>query len=119
MKKTAITLTDRAADHVRQFLAKQSGGVGLRIAIKPTGCSGYQYVVNLAESTSESDTVFESHGINIIVDGKSFPVLDGTKMDYIKEGLTEGFRFHNPNVDQTCGCGESFSIKEGNTIQTG
>lgn len=119
MEKPAITLTENAADHVRRFLDQQTGGVGLRVAVKPTGCSGYQYVVNLAKDTSESDKVIISRGINLVVDDQSYPVLKGTEMDYIKEGLTEGFRFYNPNVEQTCGCGESFSIKPGKQAQTG
>lgn len=111
MNKTAITLTNRAVDHAKQFLAKQTDIIGLRIGIKPTGCSGYQYVINIAESTTQSDKIFKSSGINIVIDDQSYPILNGTKMDYVKEGLNEGFRFHNPNVEKTCGCGESFSIK--------
>ena len=111
MNKTEISLTDRAAEHVRRFLAKQSEGIGLRVAVKPTGCSGYQYVVDLARSTNETDKVIQSQGVNIVIDDKSWPFLNGTEMDYVKEGLIEGFRFNNPNVDATCGCGESFSMK--------
>jgi iron-sulfur cluster assembly protein len=109
-------LTDRAAEHVRRFLAKQPAGAGLRVAVKPTGCSGYQYVVDLAETAGDSDKVIQSRGVNIVIDDKSYPFLNGTEMDYIRDGLNEGFRFNNPNVDQTCGCGESFSIRQDSTI---
>ncbi|MGK0297976.1 MAG: iron-sulfur cluster assembly protein [Gammaproteobacteria bacterium] len=119
MENTAIKLTDAAAVHVKNFLAKNSGGVGLRVSVKTTGCSGYQYVVNLAEDTNESDMVFQSQGITIVLDDKSLPFLEGTEMDYVREGLIEGFRFNNPKVENTCGCGESFSIKEDSPLQTG
>lgn len=107
-----IALTDRAADHVKTYLAKNGGGIGLRVAVKPTGCSGYQYVIEAAESIQERDTSFESKGVKIVIDEQSLRYLNGTELDYVREGLNEGFRFHNPNVQQTCGCGESFSIKE-------
>jgi len=110
MTNPAITLTDRAADHVRRYLSRYGSEAGLRIGVKPTGCSGYQYVVETAENTAESDKVFQSRGISIVVDSQSLPYLQGTELDYVREGINEGFRFHNPNVQQTCGCGESFTI---------
>ena len=112
MEKNAITLTERAATHVKRFLAKEGEVAGLRVSVKPTGCSGYQYVVKPAENTTATDQVFESHGINIVIDATSLPMLEGTELDYVREGLNEGFRFINPNVDQTCGCGESFTPKQ-------
>lgn len=106
----SITLTERAAAHVRAFMARESNRNGLRLAVKPTGCSGYMYVVELAEQVQEHDRIFESHGVPIVVDGQSLGYLDGTEVDYAREGLNEGFRFDNPNVAATCGCGESFTL---------
>ena len=108
----SIDLTERAANHVRNYLAKNGNGIGLRVGVKPTGCSGYQYVIEAAESVGDHDRSFESRGVTIVVDEQSLRYLDGTKLDYVREGLNEGFRFHNPNVEQTCGCGESFSVNE-------
>ncbi len=110
MTTTDIALTERAADHVRQFLAK-NGGMGLRVGVKPTGCSGYQYVVEAANEVGEDDRAFESNGVRIIVDTQSLRYLAGTQMDYVREGLNEGFKFTNPTVSETCGCGESFSVE--------
>lgn len=107
-----IDLTDRAANHIRTYLAKHDGGIGLRVAVKPTGCSGYQYVIEAAESIGDHDRAFESKGVKIVVDEQSLRYLAGTELDYVRDGLNEGFRFHNPNVQETCGCGESFSITE-------
>jgi len=106
----SIDLTDRAANHVRNYLTRHGRGVGLRVAVKPTGCSGYQYVVEAAESINAQDQAFESKGVQIVVDEQSLRYLAGTELDYVREGLNEGFRFKNPNVQETCGCGESFSI---------
>lgn len=110
MNKSNIELTDRAAQHVKSYLGKQGQDLNLRIGVKPTGCSGYQYVVEAAEAIQGSDLTFESNGVNIVVDDQSIKYLSGTELDYIKEGLNEGFRFNNPNVDSTCGCGESFTV---------
>ncbi len=112
MEKIAITLTARAANHVKRFLEKQGAVAGLRLAVKPTGCSGYQYVVKAAENTTATDQVFQSRGISIVIDANSLPMLEGTELDYVREGVNEGFRFKNPNVDQACGCGESFTPKQ-------
>jgi iron-sulfur cluster assembly protein len=112
MEKTNFTLTDRAADHIKRYLAKHGSSSGLRVGVKPTGCSGYKYVVQAADNTSEADRVFESRGINIVIDPQSLHYLEGTELDYVRDGLNEGFRFKNPNVEGTCGCGESFTIKE-------
>lgn len=108
----SITLTERAAEHVRGFLARTGKGVGLRVGVKPTGCSGYQYIVEPAEAICEHDRVFDSQGIKIVIDDQSLRYLAGTELDYGREGLNEGFRFNNPNVAATCGCGESFNIAE-------
>ena len=112
MTTATITLTDRAARHIRRFLEKQRNGIGMRVGIKPTGCSGYQYVVEAANSLNEHDQSFESNGIKIIVDDMSLKYLAGTALDYVRQGLNEGFEFNNPNVQNTCGCGESFSVSE-------
>ncbi len=105
----AITLTERAANRVRDFMSREQAA-GLRLAVKPTGCSGYMYVVEMTQAVLEQDQVFESHGVPVVVDAQSLKYLDGTEVDFAREGLNEGFRFANPNVGATCGCGESFSI---------
>ena len=112
MNKSNIALTERAASHVKNYLAGQDDDINLRVGVKPTGCSGYQYVVEAAENINDSDQLFESHGVKIVVDDQSFKYLTGTELDYVKEGINEGFRFNNPNVQATCGCGESFTISE-------
>jgi iron-sulfur cluster assembly protein len=112
MNKTDIALTDRAAQHVKNYLANQGDEVSLRVAVKPTGCSGYQYVVEAAEKINTNDQLFESNGVKIVIDDQSFQYLSGTELDYVKEGINEGFRFNNPNVQATCGCGESFTVSE-------
>ncbi len=110
MNKSDIALTERAARHVKNYLSRQQGELGLRVGVKPTGCSGYQYVVEAAERINDNDQLFESNGVKIIIDDQSFQYLSGTELDYVKEGVSEGFRFNNPNVQATCGCGESFTI---------
>ncbi|RUO65973.1 Iron-binding apoprotein IscA [Pseudidiomarina planktonica] len=106
----AITMTDAAAARARSFLEKRGSGVGIRLGVKTTGCSGLAYVMEFVDSVDEGDTVFEAHGINVIIDGKSLVYLDGTELDFVKEGLNEGFEFNNPNAKGECGCGESFNI---------
>ena len=106
----AITLTDVAADRVRSFLDNRGKGVGLRLAIKTHGCSGMAYVMEFADEVEETDNIFETKGLKIIVDPKSLVYLDGTEMDFAKEGLSEGFKFTNPNESGECGCGESFTV---------
>lgn len=106
----AITLTDNAADRVRSFLAKRGTGIGLRLGIKKTGCSGYAYVVNYADEIGAEDVVFDTSDVKIIVDRKSLELIDGTEVDYVREGLNEAFKFRNPNASGECGCGESFSV---------
>lgn len=105
-----IKLTERAAEHVRNFMASEGPDANLRLAVKPTGCSGYMYVVEIADAVQSHDEVFESHGVQIVIDPESLKYLRGTEIDYAREGLNEGFRFANPNVSATCGCGESFSL---------
>lgn len=112
MVNREISLTDSAINHVKNYLGKHGGNFALRVGVKPTGCSGYQYVVEAAETVNETDQSFETDGIKIIVDNQSMPYLAGTELDYVREGLNEGFRFNNPNVQETCGCGESFTISE-------
>jgi iron-sulfur cluster assembly protein len=106
----AITVTDSAAQRIRSFLEKRGKGVGLRLGVKTTGCSGLAYVLEFADDTNPDDQVFESQGVKIIVDPKSLVYIDGTELDYGKEGLNEGFKFENPNVKDECGCGESFTV---------
>jgi iron-sulfur cluster assembly protein len=109
---TSISLTPRAADHVRKHLGGETAA--LRIGVKPTGCSGYKYVVSaVAGQSGDQDRVFETNGVRVVVDSESLRFLAGTQVDYVREGLNEGFRFHNPNVEDTCGCGESFSLMDG------
>lgn len=106
----AITLTETAAERVRKFLENRGKGEGLRLGVKTSGCSGMAYVIEFADSVEDNDQVFEEHGVKVIVDSKSLVYLDGTEVDYAKEGLNEGFKFNNPNVKDACGCGESFNV---------
>jgi len=105
-----ITLTEQAAVHVSNFLAKRGKGIGLRLGVRTSGCSGMAYKLEFADDASPDDIVYESHGLKVLIDPKSLPYLDGTELDYTKEGLNEGFKFNNPNVKDQCGCGESFKI---------
>ena len=106
----AVSLTQSAADRVKSYLDARGKGVGLRVGIKKTGCNGYAYVVNYADDIGDSDIVFEDLGVKVVVDKESLELIDGTEVDFVKEGLNEAFRFRNPNVTGECGCGESFSV---------
>lgn len=106
----SVTLSAAAADRVRSFLVTRGSGVGLRLGIKKTGCSGYAYVVNYAEAVNADDVVFEDQGVKVVVDHASLPLVDGTRVDFVKQGLNEAFKFHNPKAKSECGCGESFSV---------
>ncbi len=106
----SITLTEKAANRALSYLAKQEAAQGLRLGVRNTGCSGYMYVVGLADAIEADDQIFESQGVKVIVSAKNLPYLDGIELDYTKEGLNEGFRFRNPNAKESCGCGESFSV---------
>jgi len=106
----AVLLTDTAAERVKYFLAERGSGAGLRIAIKTTGCSGFAYVVDIADVVGEDDRVFESHGVKVIIASDSLSYLDGTTIDFSRDGLNETFSYDNPNVKSLCGCGESFGI---------
>ena len=106
----SITLTDRAAEHVKGYLEKRGKGIGLRLAVRTTGCSGMAYVLEFADEVAANDEVFEDNNDKVIIDKKSLVYLDGTELDFAKEGLNEGFKFNNPNAKDECGCGESFSI---------
>lgn len=105
-----ITLTEEAAKHVRGFLEKRGKGIGLRLGVKTTGCSGLAYVLEFVDEFNDEDEIFESQDIKVIVDPKSLVYIDGTQLDYSREGLNEGFKFKNPNVKDECGCGESFTV---------
>lgn len=106
----AILLTEPAAERVRTYLESRGSGIGLRIGVKKTGCNGFAYVVNYAETVTEADRVFEARGVTVVVDEDSLALIDGTEVDFVKEGLNEAFKFRNPNVAGECGCGESFSV---------
>ncbi|HHH47207.1 MAG TPA: iron-sulfur cluster assembly accessory protein [Thiotrichales bacterium] len=107
----AVELTESAARHVNQMLAKRGQGIGLRLGTKKAGCSGFAYVVDYADAIGENDEVFESHGVKVVVDRDSLPLVDGTVIDFVRNSiLNQGFEFRNPNVKNTCGCGESFSV---------
>jgi iron-sulfur cluster assembly protein len=105
-----ISLTSAAADRVRTFLARRGHGVGLRVGVKKTGCSGFAYVVNYADDVNANDVVFEQQGVKVVVDRDSLGYIDGTEVDFVKQGLNEAFRFRNPNIKGECGCGESFTV---------
>ena len=106
----AITLTDSAAQRVKDFLANRGKGEGLRLAVRTSGCSGMAYVIEFADVIEPDDTVYEANGVKLVVDAKSLVYLDGTEVDFAKEGLNEGFKFNNPNAKDSCGCGESFTV---------
>jgi iron-sulfur cluster assembly protein len=106
----AIKLTEAAAGRVRDFIGSRGHGVGLRLGIKKTGCSGFAYVVNYADQIGSGDVVFEDRGVKVIVDSESLRYIDGTVVDFVKQGLNEAFRFLNPNIKGECGCGESFTV---------
>ncbi len=105
-----VTLTDSAAKHVANFLQKRGKGIGLRLGVRTSGCSGMAYKLEFVDEMNEDDLVFESAGVKVIVDAKSLPYLEGMELDFAREGLNEGFKFNNPNVKDQCGCGESFNV---------
>ncbi|HMU99556.1 MAG TPA: iron-sulfur cluster assembly protein IscA [Rhodocyclaceae bacterium] len=106
----AITLSDKAAKHVVNYLSKRGKGIGLRLGVRTSGCSGMAYKLEFVDQCAADDLVFESNGVKVFVDPKSLPYLDGMELDYAREGLNEGFKFNNPNVKDQCGCGESFNV---------
>ncbi len=106
----AITLTEAAAHRVKTFLDNRGKGIGLRLGVRTTGCSGMAYVLEFVDELEDGDEVFEDNGVKVIIDAKSLVYLDGTQLDYKKEGLNEGFEFNNPNAKGECGCGESFNV---------
>lgn len=106
----AISLTPPAADRVRTHLHTRGAGIGLRVGVKKTGCNGFAYVIDYADAVGSDDIVFEDQGIQVVVDRQSLELIDGTEVDFVKEGLNEAFSFRNPNVTGECGCGESFSV---------
>ena len=108
----AIQLTENAAKQIQKQLARRGRGIGLRVGVKDVGCSGFGYIYDYADEVRADDRLFEAHDAKLVVDAKSLEVLDGSTLDYVKDGLKQVFKFTNPNVDATCGCGESFSVKE-------
>ena len=106
----AITLTENAANRVKTYLSKRGKGEGLRVGVRKAGCSGFAYVIDFADSVEPDDQVFEERGIKLVVKSDSLPYLEGSELDFIKDGLNESFKFKNPNVKDQCGCGESFSV---------
>ena len=106
----AVTMTERAARHIAGFLQKRGKGLGLRLGVRTTGCSGMAYKIEYADAMQPEDQTFESHGVKILIDPKSLAYIDGTELDFVREGLNEGFRFNNPNEKNRCGCGESFNV---------
>ena len=106
----AVTLTESAARHVSNFIAKRGKGIGLRLGVRTSGCSGLAYKLEYADAVNPEDVLFESNGVKVVVDPKSLPYIDGTLLDFAREGLNEGFKFTNPNIKDECGCGESFNV---------
>ena len=106
----AISLTDSAASRVRNYLENRGSGIGLRLGVTKTGCSGYAYAINYAEEVAAGDVVFEDKGVKVVVDTDALPLIDGTEVDFVKSGLNEAFSFRNPNISGECGCGESFNV---------
>lgn len=106
----AVSLTPSAAERVRSYLARRGHGIGLRVGVKRTGCSGFAYVVDYADCVENGDVVFDDGEVKVVVDNESLSLIDGTEVDFVKEGINEAFKFRNPNVKGECGCGESFSV---------
>ena len=106
----AISMSQAAADHVNRYIANRGQGLGVRLGVRTTGCSGMAYVLEFVDEIAAQDEVFESRGVKVVIDPKSMVYLNGTELDYVKEGLNEGFQFNNPNVKNECGCGESFNV---------
>ncbi len=106
----SLTVTPKAAAKIRKALDSRGGGVGLRVAVKTSGCSGYAYALEFADELLPEDLSFETEGVKVLVDARSLPMVDGTQLDWVREGLNEGFKFNNPNASATCGCGESFTV---------
>lgn len=106
----SVTLSEAAARHVNRYLSKRGKGVGVRVGVKTTGCSGMAYTLEYVDELAPDDVVFEAHGVKVLVDPKSLAYIEGTQLDYVREGLNEGFRFNNPNERDRCGCGESFRV---------
>lgn len=106
----AVTLTEKAARHIQRSLTQRGTGLGLRLGVRTSGCSGFAYVMEFADVAQPDDARFESHGVTVLVDPKSLAFLGGTELDFVREGLNEGFKFNNPNVKAQCGCGESFNV---------
>lgn len=106
----AITLTDTATERVVGFLANRGSGIGIRLSVQTTGCSGLGYNIEFVDNVGDDDTVFEHGNVKVVIDAKSLVYLDGTQVDFVKEGLNEGFEFNNPNAKAECGCGESFTV---------
>ena len=109
-QRMAVTLTEAAARHINRYLGRRGKGVGVRLGVKTTGCSGLAYKIEFADEIAPEDIIFEEQGVKILVDPKSLPYIDGTELDFVREGLNEGFKFNNPNERDRCGCGESFRI---------
>jgi iron-sulfur cluster assembly protein len=105
-----LSVSAKAAAQIKKALLRRGSGVGLRVAVKTSGCSGYAYALEYADQLRDTDVVFESEDVTLIVDRQSLPLLDGTQLDWVREGLNEGFKFHNPNAKASCGCGESFAV---------
>ena len=105
-----VSLTRAAARHVEKSLARRGSGIGLRLAVKTSGCSGFAYALEFVDNLNPDDQCFENHGMKVIVDARSLGMLDGTELDFVREGLNEGFKFNNPNAKANCGCGESFAV---------
>lgn len=106
----SVTLTERAANQITRQLGRRGKGLGLRLGVKKSGCSGYAYLVDYADELNPEDHVFEQHGVKVVVRDQDLSFLDGIEVDYAREGINEAFRFHNPNVKASCGCGESFAV---------
>jgi len=106
----SITMSDSAAQRVQAFMNNRGKGLGLRLGVRTSGCSGMAYVLEFVDEMNDDDIVFENKGVKVIIDGKGLVYLDGTELDFVKEGLNEGFKFNNPNVSSECGCGESFNV---------
>ena len=105
-----LSVTPKAANQIRKALAQRGGGLGLRLAVKTSGCSGYAYALEFADEAGGDDLRFDSEGVTLLVDAASLPMIAGTQLDWVREGLNEGFKFNNPNAAATCGCGESFAV---------